>query len=75
MATKSKLSSRAVKRLIEPGNNVVCAKCHEIVKFMTREQTHQIIANVYTNGKWDRVEHWHEKCYEEDSEPYGQPAA
>jgi hypothetical protein len=67
--------SRAVSRLIEPGNNVVCAKCGEIVKFLTREQARQVIANVYAEGKWLRVEHWHETCYAEAEEPYGPTAA
>lgn len=65
------LTSRAVRRLIEPGNNVACASCGEIIKFVTREQASQIIANVYVDGRWDRVEYWHDVCYEKADSPYG----
>ena len=29
------------------------------VKFAARAQQHQVIANVYVNARWDRVEHFH----------------
>ncbi|MGH9063113.1 MAG: hypothetical protein ACRD0L_03920 [Acidimicrobiales bacterium] len=66
--------SRAVMRLIEPGNTAECAHCGLPVKFVARAQGRQVIANVYADGTWDRVEHYHAACYEEAGEPYG-PAA
>jgi hypothetical protein len=31
----------------------------------------QVIANVYVDGRWNRVEHFHEECYGEADAPYG----
>jgi len=69
MTTKS----RAVLRVIEPGNSALCALCGAPVKFVARAQLRQVIANVYVNGNWDRVEHYHADCYEKSGEPYGSP--
>ncbi|HZU73621.1 MAG TPA: hypothetical protein VE990_12705 [Acidimicrobiales bacterium] len=66
--------SRAVVRTIEPGNSAVCAHCGAPVKFAARAQLRQVIANVYVDGVWDRVEHFHEPCYSEAGSPHG-PAA
>lgn len=33
--------------------------------------THQIISNIYIDGRWDRVEHRHEACWFEAGEPWG----
>lgn len=63
--------SRAVLRFVEPGSNAVCEYCSEQVKFVARLKGRQVIANVYVNGRWDRVEHYHETCYERAGEPYG----
>jgi hypothetical protein len=41
------------------------------VKFTAKTQRQQVIANVYVNGRWDRVEHFHSECYEEADQPYG----
>ena len=30
--------------------------------------------NVYVDGKWDRVEHYHLECYDVSGKPYGDPA-
>ena len=64
-------TSRAVLRIIEAGNTALCAHCNAPVKFVARAQLKQVIANVYIDGKWDRVEHFHEPCYAEAGEPYG----
>jgi hypothetical protein len=32
-----------------------------------------VIANVYDNGTWIRVEHYHADCYDEAGQPYGAP--
>jgi hypothetical protein len=66
--------SRAVVRAIEPGCAATCAKCDEPVKFIARLNGRQVIANVYEDGKWNRVEHFHFECYEEAHQPYGQPS-
>jgi hypothetical protein len=31
-----------------------------------------VIANVYLEGAWNRVDHFHEECYLDAGEPYGQ---
>jgi hypothetical protein len=64
-------TSRAVVRYIEAGNSANCAHCGDLVQFRARVKTQQVICNVYTNGKWDRVEHFHRECYETAGEPYG----
>ena len=65
--------TRAVRRRIEPGTLSICAHCDGRVRFVAREQGQQVIANVYVNGRWDRVEHFHEACYESVDHPYGKP--
>ncbi len=64
-------SSRAVDRLIEAGTSAVCSHCGQPVKFAARRQLRQVIANVYEDGVWNRVEHFHSPCYEEAGQPYG----
>jgi hypothetical protein len=44
------------------------------VKFAARNKAFQVIANVYENGVWKRVEHYHAECYEAAGEPYGAAA-
>jgi hypothetical protein len=73
MATRPKLTSRAVSRPIEAGNSAVCAFCDEPVKFKARDRGDQVIANVYERGAWDRVEHYHLECYVQAGKPYGTP--
>lgn len=63
--------SRAVVRFVEAGNDAVCEHCHLPVKFMARVKCRQVIANVYDDGRWQRVEHFHETCYSDAAEPYG----
>jgi hypothetical protein len=65
--------SRAVTRPVDPGNDANCAHCGEPVKFAARHQRRQVIANVYLDSRWDRVEHFHEDCYEAAGSPYGEP--
>ena len=65
--------SRAVERSIEPGNSAVCPVCGETVKFKARTQGRQVIANIYVNDVWDRVEHYHVECYTEAGQPFGEP--
>lgn len=63
--------SRAARRLVEPGNDANCAACGERVKFQAKARNEQVICNVYVDGAWDRVEHFHLDCYEQAGEPYG----
>jgi hypothetical protein len=65
--------SRAVVRFVEAGNDAVCEHCHTPVKFVARIKGRQVIANVYRDGHWERVEHFHEVCYAEAHDPYGTP--
>ncbi len=71
MAHATVQKSRAVERLIEPGNSASCTYCKAPVKFAARAQLRQVIANVYVKGIWARVEHYHAPCYVEAGEPYG----
>jgi len=81
MATKTKTApakkawkSRAVSRLVEPGNWAECSLCEEVIKFRARERRVQVICNVYVSNRWDRVEHFHPDCYKAAEAPYGDPA-
>ena len=67
--------SRAVERPIEAGNSALCAHCGEPVKFVARAHLRQVIANVYVDGTWARVEHFHAECYDQAGRPYGDPAS
>jgi len=67
------LTSRAVERPIEAGNSAICAHCGEPVKFVARAHLRQVIAHVYVDGTWDRVEHFHAECYRSAGLPYGEP--
>ncbi len=73
MASTPKMTSRAVVRFIEAGNSAMCATCGDAVQFRARVKTQQVICNVYENGKWDRVEHFHRECYDTAKQPYGTP--
>ena len=65
--------SRAVARKVPAGLIAVCSKCGERVKFEAKKKLAQVICNVYVKGKWNRVEHYHSKCYEEAGKPHGEP--
>lgn len=67
-------TSRAVSRPIEPGNSAFCAECGEQVKFQARLRLQQVICNVYVDGRWNRVEHYHAACYDVAGQPYGSAA-
>ena len=69
--TTFKPVSRAVLRRVEAGNTATCAHCSEPVTFTAKTQRQQVIANVYVDSRWDRVEHFHSECYEEAGQPYG----
>ena len=65
--------SRAVQRRVEAGCSVMCASCDQQVKFAARQNRQQVIANVYVDGRWARVEHFHIECYQTAGAPYGDP--
>jgi len=69
------MTSRAVERPIEAGNSAICAHCGEPVKFVARAHLRQVIANVYVEGTWTRVEHYHAECYGSAGAPYGEAAS
>jgi hypothetical protein len=75
MPTTTTWQSRAVLRSIEAGSSAMCVHCDEQVKFKAKTKAQQVICNVYVDGRWDRVEHYHLECYREASDPYGEPAA
>lgn len=68
---KTTWKSRAVLRDVEAGSTVDCSFCGERVKFQAKVRNRQVIANVYANGVWNRVEHFHSDCYEPAGEPHG----
>ena len=49
----------------------MCPACAAPVKFAARLRRNQVIANVYVDGRWDRVEHYHPACYADAGEPHG----
>src|SRR5579884_872133 len=53
------MSSRAVLRMVEPGSSAECVVCGAVIRFAARSQQRQVIANVYQEGTWLRVEHYH----------------
>jgi hypothetical protein len=65
------LASRAALRRVEAGNLAVCAHCDQQIKFAAKQHRQQVIANVYVEGTWNRVEHFHEECYELAGNPFG----
>jgi len=71
VSVKPALGSRAVLRRVEAGSMALCTHCGEQVKFAAKVHRYQAIANVYIDGRWARVEHFHQECYEDAAEPYG----
>lgn len=74
MTLQTMFSSRAVTRTVEAGNAASCAVCGLQVKFRARHRLTQVIANVYADGAWVKVEHFHSSCYEDAGQPYGDAA-
>lgn len=70
----TRLGTRAVLRLVAPGEMAHCASCGVIVKFAARRRNERVVANAYRRGRWDRVEIWHPDCYEQAGEPHGTAA-
>ena len=71
-ATEEIWISRATLRRIEAGNSANCVGCRQPITFSTKYRSStQVIANVYDEGVWRRVETYHSECYEHRGEPYG----
>jgi hypothetical protein len=66
-----RFTSRAVTRPIEAGSASECVHCGQRVKFQAKIRAYQVICNVYIDGRWNRVEHYHDACYKDVGEPYG----
>ena len=64
--------SRAVLRTIVKGTDVDCVGCDNPIKFHPRVKALEVICNVYEDGNWKAVEHYHEQCYGAAESPYGQ---
>jgi hypothetical protein len=75
MSKTTTFKSRAVLRTIEAGSSAMCTTCDEQVKFKAKVKMQQVVCNVYVDGKWDRVEHYHHECYGVSGQPYGEPVA
>ena len=69
-ATK-KLGTRAVLRYIDPGDTTRCQYCDQPLRFKARVRLKKVICSVYKRGKWNRVEHFHERCYDAAGQPHG----
>lgn len=67
------LATRAVSRVLNPGEGMLCAGCDGIVQFKARLKLKRIVCNVYAGGRWDRIEVWHPGCYAEAGQPHGEP--
>jgi hypothetical protein len=63
--------TRAVQRPVPQGSTALCAGCETLVKFSAKNRRNQVIANVYADGRWNRVEHYHPECYLTSGEPHG----
>ncbi|KJF17011.1 hypothetical protein AXFE_21460 [Acidithrix ferrooxidans] len=58
-------------RGVDPGSISDCAVCAKHIRFSAKLRPRQVIANVYEDGKWQRVEYFHEECYQIANAPYG----
>lgn len=60
-------------RSVDPGSSASCVACGKPIKFSAKNPQRQVIANVYVEGRWDRVEQFHSPCYDEQGHPFGEP--
>lgn len=68
----SRCTTRAVLRDVEPGSTIDCTHCGEQIRFNAKARPKQVICNVYEKKRWNRVEHFHETCYQDAHEPHGE---
>lgn len=68
------MSTRVVEMLaaqaVEP---FLCDSCGEHIKRSGTPHPRIVLANVYTDGRWDRLDAFHPECYTAEGEPYGEP--
>lgn len=69
--TMQEPKTRAVVRKIDPGFDDFCVHCDTYIKWASLKKQFQVIANIYVDGKWNRVEHFHAPCYELAGSPHG----
>ena len=74
MRAQTPSTSRPVTGPVEVRSALPCAACGPPVKFTAKTRLWQVIVNVYVDGVWDRVEHYHADCYNEVGQPYGSAA-
>lgn len=68
------LGTRAVLRLVEPGEQTPCAcGCERRITWAARQRRRQVICNVYDGDRWSHVSHWFPEHYEAAGEPHGKP--
>ena len=48
-----------------------CVICETQIRYAAKTKPRQVIANVYQDEKWQRVEHFHDECYLVANSPYG----
>lgn len=75
------LGTRAKVSIIESGADDICplgkGGCGEIVKFSAQTPSgfrKKVVANIYWQGQWNRLEVWHLHCYAKAGYVYGLPA-
>jgi len=62
-------TTRAVLRGVEPGNDVRCVRCGKQIKFAARTHPRQVIANVYIDAAWNRVDHFQRSATSTQASP------
>lgn len=72
------VGTRAHVRAIEAGAEDICPDdrggCGKTVKFLAQiplRYRRRVVANIYWQGKWNRIEVWHLLCYVAQGMPYG----
>ena len=76
--------SRAVLRFIqqnESAETVIpeCPGCDQKIKYRAEstakrmgEAVVKVVCNIYEDGRWKREEDWHDTCYHDAGDPYGE---
>lgn len=59
--------TRAVLRYVQPSTDCPttdCVVCGDWIVYSARYKPMVVICNVYAEGRWQRVEMFHESCYD-----------
>lgn len=70
--------TRAVLRVVEPahsGVEALCVACNEGIVWSARKKQTKVVCNIYDNGIWNRVDQFHDSCYSDAGQPYGEAIA